>query len=263
MPKFSQNFLTSHSVVAKIVEACKKQKPEYVVEIGPGKGMLTAKLMEEYSGRLSLIEIDPLMVAHLTGRFGENPGFNIINADFMKADLNAVLPADKKILFVGNLPYASGTAILQKVLDCHKFSAAVFMLQYEVCQRILAKPGEKEYSVLSLSAQSRSDVKQVCFVNRKYFSPKPKVDSAVVQLLKKETPCFDNRESENLFFKIVKSAFMHRRKTVLNSLSHALGKSKDEVLALLNKAEVDANCRAENISLNQYLKLASLFKEPS
>ncbi|MFA6583551.1 MAG: 16S rRNA (adenine(1518)-N(6)/adenine(1519)-N(6))-dimethyltransferase RsmA [Elusimicrobiaceae bacterium] len=258
MPKYSQNFLISHAAVNKITQACAKhQDCARTIEIGPGKGFLTRALIEGREGKLTLVEIDPEMVAHLNGKFPAPRPFEIINQDFLELDLDKAFPEPGNILLVSNLPYATGTAILQKILAWPRFKAAVLMFQKEVADRIVSPPGEREYGILSLSAQSRASVRRVAFVPRKMFCPPPKVDSAVVEFVKLEKQFFKNADEEAVFFKTIKAAFSQKRKTILNSLSNTLDLNKPSVQTVLEGAGIDPSARPETVSLEQYLSLSA------
>lgn len=226
------------------------------MEIGPGRGFLTGFLAEKYPGRLLTIEIDPEMLGHLRHKFPDDRIVRVLEADFLKVDLSAVLPRDKSVHFVGNLPYAVASPILQKILGWRHFTSAVLMFQKEVATRITASAGSTRYGVLTLAVQSRADVSLVADAGRTSFKPEPKVDSAVLYFKKRKTPVFGGKEEEKNFFRVVRGAFAHRRKTVLNSLSNSLNLEKDETKHWLESAGIDPKLRAEAISLESYLALS-------
>jgi len=259
MPKFSQNFLTSHATVARIAEAAARHPDcEHTVEIGPGKGFLTHGIIPGREGNITLVEIDPAMVEHLNAKYPAPQPFKLIHKDFMELDLDEAFGQYKKVLFVSNLPYASGTAIMQKILGWQGFEAAVLMFQKEVTDRILAAPGRKEYSVLTLSAQSRARVRRVTVVGRKLFSPPPKVDSAVVELTRLTEPLLKTEAETAAFFKTIKAAFAHKRKTILNSLAHTPEFDKTRLNAALEQCGINPQARPETVPLDRYLALARL-----
>jgi 16S rRNA (adenine1518-N6/adenine1519-N6)-dimethyltransferase len=256
MPKYSQNFLTNDTVAAKIVSALKEKDFDCLVEIGPGKGFLTRRLIETFGSDFTVIEIDSAMVALLKENIPLQKLPKIVNCDFLKLNLDKTLP-HKKICFVGNLPYAAANAILRKVLEFKGFGCGVFMFQKEVAERILAKAGQKAYSALSLLVQSKVKVHRVANVDKKYFRPVPKVDSAVVGFDKLPCSFFTSETEERKFVAIVKSAFAYRRKTILNSLSMSLKLPRNETEILLKKAGIDPGVRPQDISLEGYLKLSN------
>jgi len=240
MPKFSQHFLTSESAARDITGACEDYPADLVVEIGPGRGFLTRFLEGKYAGRLAAVEIDPEMVARLRSYFPGGKTIRIVQADFLDVDLASLVKeiqacgeecagkgedqaGGTKIKFVGNLPYSVASPILQKILAFPGFDTAVLMFQKEVAERICAKPGTTDYGVLSISAQARADINWVRLVEKDLFIPEPQVDSAVISLVRKKESLFSGPAEEGFFFKIVKAASSQRRKTILNSMSGALG----------------------------------------
>jgi len=259
MPKYSQNFLTSSVIAGRIIESIKRNDFEFLVEIGPGRGFLTNRLIDAFGSKFTAVEIDPAMIKFLEKNILPENLPKIINADFLKLDLSKNLPQGKTC-FAGNLPYAVGNPILQKVLDYKHFNCAVFMFQKEVADRICARTGESAYGVLSLVCQCRAQVEIVTRVKKNYFNPVPKVDSAVVGFVKRDKGIFQTDAEEEHFIKTVKSAFVHRRKTILNSLSHSLKMPKDEVTSLLTSVGVNPLLRPQNVSLEQYLALSKKMK---
>jgi 16S rRNA (adenine1518-N6/adenine1519-N6)-dimethyltransferase len=259
MPKYSQNFLIDGETAGKIVEAIASGDFDYLVEIGPGKGFLTKRLVAKFGRNFTAIEIDKGMINHLKKTIPPQNLPKIINADFLKLDLRKILPC-KKICFAGNLPYAVAGAILQKVLNFEYFDSAVFMFQKEVANRITAKTKDKGYGVLTLSVEIKAKARQVCKVKKNCFRPVPKVDSAVVAFKKLYLPVFKSREAEDIFLNTVKSAFAHRRKTILNSLSKSLKLTKDDVGKLLKESEISPGLRPQNLNLKQYIKLSETMK---
>jgi 16S rRNA (adenine1518-N6/adenine1519-N6)-dimethyltransferase len=254
MPKYSQNFLTDKNTLKEIIYALSTHNFDYLVEIGPGKGFLTKELINKFGSNFSAIEIDEKMINHLKRNIAPCSLPNIIKADFLKLDLEKTLP-HKKIGFVGNLPYAVASPILQKVLNFKYFHTAIFMFQKEVANRITAKTDNSAYGVLTLSVNLKAEAKRVCSVKKNYFRPVPKVDSAVVEFKKLTSPVFSSELQEQNFLKVVKLAFTHKRKTILNSLSKSLGWDKTTVLQLLEKTKIAPNLRPQNITISQYIKL--------
>ncbi len=258
MRKYSQVFLNNPLVAERIAQTCKKNPFDILVEIGPGKGFLTDFLAARFAGRVIAVEIDPEMVKHLEKKYGGSRSVNIVRADFLQTDISELVPKHAEIHFAGNLPYAAASPILQKLLDWPRFNSAVLMFQKEVAERIIAPCGTSRYGMLSLSAQTRADVSWIMEVSRSNFIPKPKVDSAVLHFQKRKTPFFGGKEEEKRFFKIARLAFMHKRKTVLNSIVKALKCSKPEISGILKFAGIDPALRAETIPPEKYAELAKL-----
>jgi len=257
--KYSQNFLANAVVARGIVALADNFPGHFIIEIGPGKGALTG-IIAERGKPFAAVEIDGAMTGRLKARPDIARLCEIVHEDFLEADLTRFPPQGGRILFIGNLPYSCGAAIMQKALSHPAFGGAVFMLQKEVVERIAAKPGCADYGLLSLSAQTKARVRTAMRVGRFNFNPVPKVDSAVVELTRPERPCFENEAAEQAFFSAAKAAFAHRRKTVINSLSLSLGASKAELEPALKSAGIDPQSRAETIPIENYLKLAQILQ---
>ncbi len=251
MPKYSQVFLADESICAEIAGALDGETFDRVIEIGPGGGALTAHLYPKYKGAMKAVEIDPRLVPALNARF---PGLEVVNSDFLEADL-ATLAGPGRTAFIGNLPYECSTAILEKTLFFPGFEFAVFMFQKEVANRILAAPGDHDYGYLSLLAASRSAASLVLDVKAANFKPVPAVDSAVVAF--KPRKFFQEKVKEEAFRALVRKAFTHRRKTLINSLS-LCGVEKAVGAAAVEKAGFKPTVRAQEISLEGFSALADI-----
>ncbi|MFA5160755.1 MAG: 16S rRNA (adenine(1518)-N(6)/adenine(1519)-N(6))-dimethyltransferase RsmA [Elusimicrobiales bacterium] len=253
--KYGQNFLDNAAVARGIVSLADNFPGHFIIEIGPGRGALTGMIAAR-GAAFAAVEIDPALVLRLQSRPDVARLCDIAGADFMEADLSRFPPGGGRILFIGNLPYCCGAAIMRRALSHPAFGGAVFMLQKEVADRITAKPGGADYGLLSLAAQTKARVRQAMRVGRGNFKPVPKVDSAVLEFSRLETPFFENETREAAFFRTAKAAFAHRRKTVLNSLSLCLGAGRRDIEAALEAAGIDPRARAETISMENYLKLS-------
>ena len=248
MPKFSQVFLADKTICRKICHAIDGENFDFITEIGPGGGALTEILYPRYSGRMAAVEIDRNLVPELSAKF---PGLKIINADFMRTDIESELPSGK-IAFIGNLPYDCSTAILDKVLSFQSLSCAVFMFQKEVAFRIMASVGTADYGILTVSSYLRAKAELVCVVKAGSFRPVPAVDSAVLKFYPKKTPC--NIDKVN---NLLKKSFMHRRKTLVNSLA-LCGMDKQKIIEALDKLGLPERVRAQEINPETYIRLAEL-----
>jgi len=217
-----------------------------IVEIGPGEGVLTEKLAA-LGNELQAIEIDPALAARLRQRFGDI----IVNADA----LTAPLPA-RPFRAVGNLPYNVGTPILRRVIADANFRRAVFMLQKEVADRLVAKPGDEQYGFLTLYRQLFATARILFTLEPGSFHPRPRVRSAVV-LLDPDRKPYANDEVVD----IISAAFRMRRKKLVNNLTNL--RSREEVLLLLDRADVDPNARAEDLPLDAFVRIAAHFRRPS
>ena len=235
--RFGQHFLRNRGAVEKIVAAVEPQPGEIVLEIGPGEGVLTEKLIE--IAPVVAIEIDRDLAPKLKERFGER--LEVRNEDA----LDAPLP-DRPYRAVGNLPYNVGTAILRRVVADSHWTRAVFMLQKEVANRLVAKPGDEDYGYLTLYTQLFARAKTLMTLEPKSFYPPPKVRSAVVVLEPDRKPF----ASEDLL-DLLSTAFRMRRKTLVNNLTGWRGASRDAVLGALAATGIDERIRAESLSLEQ------------
>ncbi|MCX5786458.1 MAG: 16S rRNA (adenine(1518)-N(6)/adenine(1519)-N(6))-dimethyltransferase RsmA [Elusimicrobia bacterium] len=248
MPKYSQVFLTDKRVCAEIVSALDGEKFENLVEIGPGRGALTDFLYPRYGPRFKAVEIDPEMADFLRGKY---PGISLVNRDFLELDLAAEMRG-AKTAFIGNLPYSCSTPILERVLRLENFALAVFMFQKEVARKLTAERGTHDYGYLSISAQARADITLLADVGAASFQPEPEVDSSVLVLRPRK---FLAAELEKELFSLLKSAFSHRRKTLVNSLALSGRFSKTAVESALSKINLESRVRPQELSLEDYLKL--------
>ncbi|MEP1444826.1 MAG: 16S rRNA (adenine(1518)-N(6)/adenine(1519)-N(6))-dimethyltransferase RsmA [Paraglaciecola sp.] len=248
--RFGQNFLHDNYVIDQIVTAIAPQKDQHMVEIGPGLGALTEPVCELIDA-LTVIELDRDLAARLkTHPFIANK-LTIIEADALKYDFSQLLTDGQPLRIFGNLPYNISTPLMfhlfsfaNKVQDMH------FMLQKEVVNRLAATPGNKNYGRLSVMAQYHCQIIPVIQVPPGAFNPPPKVDSAVVRLIPhQEKPV--SLQNEETLHKVCAQAFNQRRKTIRNSLKESL--SEQQLIDL----DINPELRAENLSLEQYAKIAN------
>jgi 16S rRNA (adenine1518-N6/adenine1519-N6)-dimethyltransferase len=239
--KWGQNFLRNRGAAEKIVAAVEPAPGETIVEIGPGEGVLTEKLLE-LGAPLVAYEIDPALAARLRQRWGER--IDIRNEDAVAASLPA-----GPFRAVGNLPYNVGTPILRRVIadaDCRR---AVFMLQKEVADRITARPGDEPYGFLTLYVQMYASARRIMVLGPKSFYPAPKVDSAVV-VLDPRPPAYHSDPGDLL--DVISTSFRMRRKKLVNNLAGWRNASKEDVLQSIEGARLDSNVRAETMSLADF-----------
>jgi len=256
-----QNFLIDGNIVRKIRIAARVDKNTNVLEIGPGIGTLTEELASS-AKRVVAVELDERLKPILEETLSDFENVKVIFSDVLKLDLKEMIEREfngERISVVANLPYYVTTPILEKLFESDlPIDLITVMVQKEVALRMTAKPGSKDYSSLSVFIKFYSEPKIEFKVPNTVFMPKPKVDSAVVKMeLDKKYDV--NRE---LFFKIVKAAFSKRRKTIINALSsyEDLGIQKDDIRGVLILADIDENKRAEDLSIEDYLKLTKLFE---
>lgn len=258
-----QNFLIDGNVVRSISEGAEITKDDYVLEIGPGFGTLTEELLMKAKKVVS-VEIDERLNQVLMQTLSDFDNFVLVNADILKADLNRLIEEqfdNQPFKVVANLPYYITTPIIELFLksDLNVESLTV-MVQKEVGDRILAKPGNKTYGSLTVFTQYYAYASLVTRAPKSVFMPQPKVDSVVVKLdMKKELAQVD----EKVFFKLMRGAFTKRRKNILNSLTTdtSLAISKEEMKGILESLNLSTNLRAEDLSYTDYLNIAELVEK--
>ncbi len=257
--KLGQNFLINESIIYDIVKKANVTREDVVIEIGPGLGSLTKELINN-AKKVIAIELDPNMIDILKSRFGIFDNFEVIYGDVLKIDLEELIKGYDSVKVVANLPYYITTPIIMKLLeDKLKIKSITVMVQKEVGERICATHKDKEYGAITVSVQYYSEPQIIIDVPKENFLPAPEVDSCVIRLDMREKPPVSLKD-EKLFFRLVKGAFTQRRKTINNSLTCS-GKSKEEIMAALNKLGIDSKLRAENLSIQQYADIANTLVE--
>jgi len=264
-PKLGQTFLTDRKAAEQIVEALGDISKALVLEIGPGKGALTDTLAAR-AGRLIAIEIDRMLATELRYKYSRNPGVEILEGDVLRIDFRTVLnravgpltdlrPLDRSPARVaGNLPYYITSDILLRLFDFHdQFDVMVILVQREVADRIAAKPGSREYGLLSATAQLYTEVEKLFTLPPGAFSPPPRVHSSVLRLT--VAPRFaELGVSPRPFIDFLKLAFAMKRKTLLNNLKKRY--ADENIRESLRQAGARRDARAEALSLEQ---MATIF----
>jgi len=244
-----QNFLVDERFVARIISAVTPAAGETIVEIGPGTGALTERLLRSEAAVVA-IELDRDMAPELRERFKSYRNFSVIEADALTVNYRNLLPTDGSHLrLVANLPYNISTAILQRLIEFRGcFSDLTLMFQLEVVERIIAPPGSSNRGFLTVTVEIFFDSQKLFDVPPSAFRPVPKITSAVVGLVPAETTVDDTDAFRNL----VSTAFAHKRKTLLNNLKSEY----QNAAAVLNQADiVDTNRRAESLKKGEWLAL--------
>lgn len=242
--KWGQNFLRNRGAVEKIVAAVEAQPDEIVLEIGPGEGVLTEKLVE-LGNRTIAIEIDPDLARRLKAKFGDR--LELREEDAVDAELPRT-----PYRAVGNLPYNVGTPILRRVIADPFCKRAVFMLQKEVADRVTAKPGTESYGYLTLYVQAFASAKSVLTLEPKSFYPPPKVRSAVVVLDPHDPQLESNRDD---VLDLISNAFRMRRKKLVNNLIGWRGLTREQALDAMQRAGIGEDVRAETVTLKEFDRL--------
>jgi 16S rRNA (adenine1518-N6/adenine1519-N6)-dimethyltransferase len=245
--KFGQNFLRNRGAVERIVAAIEARPDEVVLEIGPGEGVLTERLVE-LDNRIVAIEIDPDLVPRLRARFGEK--LELRNEDAVDAELPAT-----PYRAVGNLPYNVGTPILRRVIADANCRRAVFMLQKEVADRVVAKPGTEPYGYLTLYVQAFASARILMTLEPRSFHPPPKVRSAVVVLDPRDPGLTSPRET---VLDLVSASFRMRRKKLVNNLIGWHDLTREQVLEAMQGAGIDVDARAETLGLAAFDRFVSV-----
>ncbi len=248
-----QNFLIDEGVLEAIVDQSEIENSN-VLEIGPGFGTLTQRLCER-AKKVVCVEIDSAAIPILTDNLKECGNLKIIHADIMKTDIKALIKeefGDEKVKVCANLPYYITSPVILNLLNPElPIESITVMIQKEVAERINASPGTKDYGVLTLTAGYYADSEIVAKAPPSSFMPPPKVSSAVIKLTMRDKPAV-NVDDTQMYFKVIKAAFALRRKTLLNALSSGLGKPKEEIITLLEKADIDPKRRGETLSASEF-----------
>jgi len=248
--RLGQNFLIDPNIIRKIVATADLSSDDTVLEIGPGRGILTDALSRAVR-RVVAVEIDPELHGLLRDRQADQPNVELVCADALAYPLEG-LP--NKTIVVANLPYYISTPLLFRLLEHRRrFPRLVLMLQNEVADRLVAKAGSADYGVLSIMAQYAADITKVFRVSAECFRPRPEVGSAVVLLRTKQETLLPPHE-ESTFTGLVKAAFAHRRKTLVNSLRDE-GYQPHIVISALTDMEILPTVRAETLTLEQFAQL--------
>lgn len=252
-----QNFLIDGNIVRNIVEGAGIGEEDYVLEIGPGIGVLTEELALKAKKVLS-VEIDQQFVGILSQTLEAQDNIEIYPGDILEVDLDRIIEeklGGGPVKVVANLPYNITTPILARLLEnSYNIDSITVMIQKEVADRIVSTEKDKDYGALSVFANFYANTEIILRVPNTVFIPRPKVESAVVQLkLKEDLP----KVNKEIFFSLVKSAFGKRRKTILNSMTTGyLDLSKEELKGILEKLDLKENLRAENLSIENYAAIS-------
>ncbi|HEY6189844.1 MAG TPA: 16S rRNA (adenine(1518)-N(6)/adenine(1519)-N(6))-dimethyltransferase RsmA [Pyrinomonadaceae bacterium] len=263
-----QNFLEDERVVERIVEALGPRADETIIEIGPGRGALTSRLVE-MAGRLVAIELDRELAGLLRERFGARANFQIVEGDALDADLCSLVAPEGRARVVANLPYYISTAILQRLIEQRRcITGMVLMLQREVVERITAPPASSERGYLSVMVEAYASAETLFDVSPASFRPVPKVWSTVVRLSMRPRMGVPV-EDEALFRQLVSAGFAQRRKTILNNLRGAPDALRLRIEEaggagpLLEAAGVAPVRRAETLTLEEWARVARIIEGTS
>ncbi|WP_035358780.1 16S rRNA (adenine(1518)-N(6)/adenine(1519)-N(6))-dimethyltransferase RsmA [[Acholeplasma] multilocale] len=255
--KFGQNFISDDNLITKIVNILGDNPNQLIIEIGPGTGALTKKLVKKFD-QVVAIEIDEDMEAILKNKITED-NFHFVLSDVLEVNFEELIKKyktnpEQKVSLISNMPYYITSEILFRSFALHsELEIAVFMMQKEVAVRLCANQGENNYNNLSIAAEFYADKKYEFTVNKGMFRPIPQVDSAIVSLKFKEENI--SRVNDDLkFIAFVRKLFNNKRKTILNNLG-SLTNDKDLARTLLDESKIDHARRPEVISMDEFITL--------
>lgn len=253
-----QNFLINPSVCPRMAEMSGAGKNVGVIEIGPGIGVLTNELCK-LADKVVAIEIDKRLIPVLSETLCDFHNVKVINEDVLKIDLNKLIEEEfkgMKVVVCANLPYYITSPVIMKLLEENlPIDAITVMVQKEAAQRMCAEIGTRQSGAVTVAVNYYSKPEILFNVSAGSFMPAPKVDSAVIKLEVFHKPAVEVKDSKK-FFKVVKSAFGQRRKTLPNSLSSGLGIPKSEINNVLSECEISLTARAEQLKLEDFKKIA-------
>jgi 16S rRNA (adenine1518-N6/adenine1519-N6)-dimethyltransferase len=256
-----QNFLTDTKILDQIEQVIDCPEGDFLLEVGGGYGALTDRLVLK-NRPLTVVEPDHKLFAMLERKFKDQKAFALVKADIMKLDLAPIAPPKPGLLTIaGNIPYYLTTPLITRLLIQYNsiVRKVYLMVQKEVAERLVAKPGTKAYGSLTLCASYYSEVHKLVDVPAKCFRPKPKVDSAFIELvLKTQFPL--EGKSEARYFAMVRAIFQSRRKILLNSLK-SLGQPVPQILSALEKVQIDPQIRGEQLSMEKMIQLSRALDE--
>ncbi len=258
--KLGQNFLINPSVCPKIAEMGGAGEGVGVLEIGPGIGVLTHELCLR-AEKVVAVELDGRLLPILAETLGEHKNLRIINADVMETDLGKLIEEEfsgLEVVVCANLPYYITSPVIMKLLgERLPISSVTTMVQREAADRLCAPLGTREAGAVTVAVNFYSEPEKLFNVSRGSFMPSPEVDSAVIKLnMREKTP---EVADEGLFFRIVKSLFTMRRKTVLNALSGGMGLEKKAAEEILERAGISPQIRPERLKMEQFAAICEAY----
>lgn len=253
-----QNFLVNDDAVTGIVDAANVSKDDLIIEIGPGLGTLTKELLGR-AGKVICIELDKRMIEILNDRFSMYDNFKVLNDDVLKVNLKELIAEEKvkTTKIVANLPYYITTPIIMKLLEERlDIETITVMIQKEVADRLVTKPGTGDTGAITYAIHYYTNPKRVLEVLNTAFIPEPKVNSTVINLEILKEPKVAVKDEKKLF-DVIKTAFMQKRKTLLNALanSNKYG-SKEQICKTLELLSIDNRVRPEKLTLEEFAKIA-------
>ena len=255
--KLGQNFLIDENAIEKTIEGSKANKNDLIIEIGPG----LRNSYKTITRKVICIELDTRMIQILNDRFSIYNNFELINNDVLKVDLKKLIKENKKdkiknVKIVANLPYYITTPIIMKLLEERlEIESITVMVQKEVADRLVAKPGEKNSGAITCAISYFTEAEKVLEVPNTSFMPAPEVNSSIIKLNILKEPSV-KVEDEEMLFKVIRLAFAQKRKTLLNALTNGKLASKEQIEKMLMDLNLDLRIRGEKLSLQDFANIA-------
>ena len=250
---FGQSFLTYEPAADRIVEALELSREDEVIEVGPGKGVLTSRLVERCR-KVVAVEVDTRLVEHLRSEFAGQANLDVVHQDVLGFDLSRFRDA----VVCGNLPYNISSQILFRLLDnLPSWKRGVFTLQREFAARLLAVPGNKDYGAVTVLFELWTKRQKLFNLEPDCFKPSPDVMSTVISIRRRDEPLCVVTDME-FFKKVVKAAFAQRRKTLGNNLNNGLGLDRPALVQVEQASGIDLKRRAETLSLSDFCRLTEI-----
>ena len=247
--KYGQNFLDSSELLEKIKEVINADKQTECVEIGPGHAFLTSMLIQNFKF-VTAYEIDKELIPYLNEKLKKYDNYKIINEDFMQSNIEG-----DNIKVVANIPYYITSPIIEKLIENRdKIDEIFLMVQKEVGERICSIENKKNVSILTHAVNFYAETEYLFTVNKEYFNPIPKVDSAFIKIKIRKDKKYENQIDDKIYFKFLKQAFSNKRKTLYNNLNPII--TKEELKKIFGRE----NVRAEELSIEEIIKLIKEIK---
>tara|TARA_B100000965_G_scaffold135205_1_gene112549 strand:- start:718 stop:1551 length:834 start_codon:yes stop_codon:yes gene_type:complete len=256
--KFGQHWLINQKVLEKIIKIADPKSNDIILEIGPGRGALTSKLLESNISKLHAIELDKDLIQYLFNKFSGNDRFSLEQGDILNIDIDSFDFKFTKI--IANIPYNITSPLIDKFvgrlgeIQNYNLERIVFMMQKDVADRIVAKEGTSDVGAISTKIKLISKVEKICDVNPSSFKPPPKVNSSIVVFKPLPKHLRLDKELEKCIDKLLKVAFNGRRKKLKNTLCSIF--NKDEFEYLINTSKINFDSRPQDISIEVWKKMA-------
>ena len=256
--RFGQHWLVNNLILEKIKEEADLEEKDFILEIGPGRGALTSKLLDSKISKLHAVELDKDLIDLLNKKFGNDTKFSLQQGDILSTNLDSINNKITKV--IANIPYNITGPILDifigrlGIIRKHNYKKIIFLMQKDVVDRILSKDGNTNAGALSIRMQLISNIRKICDVPPSSFSPPPKVFSSLVVFEPLRQEFRLNIKLEKYIDKLLRISFNSRRKMIRNTLNSIL--SEEEIKQLSESYEICFNSRPQDISINKWIKLA-------